>query len=68
MSTSDRLNLPEGAGAYAERLARLGAHSVGCLDPKDLEKVDLAVLENITAESSRALSDGTYTHRAADHC
>ena len=61
--------LPDGTGAYAEQLGRLGAHtaSVGCVYVKDLEKVDLAVLEEIVVESYRVLSDGTYTHRAADH-
>ena len=34
---------------------------------KDLERVDLAVLEEIVAVSYRVLSEGTYTHRAADH-
>jgi hypothetical protein len=61
--------LPDGTGAYAEQLGRLGAHtvSVGCLYLKDLQQVDLAVLEEIVAESYRVLSDGTYTHRATDH-
>ena len=34
---------------------------------KDLDKADLAVLEEIVAESHRVLAEGTYTHRAADH-
>ncbi len=34
---------------------------------RDLDQVDLAVLEEIVAESYRVLSDGTYTSRARDH-
>jgi hypothetical protein len=61
--------LPDGAGAYAESLSRLGPHtvSVGCLYLKDLAKVDLGVLEEIIGESYRTLTSGTYTNRAADH-
>jgi Domain of unknown function (DU1801) len=61
--------LPDGTGAYADQLSRLGAHtaSVGCLYIKDLAKVDLAVLEEIIGESYRTLASGTYGHRAADH-
>jgi hypothetical protein len=61
--------LPDGTGAYADQLSRLGPHttSVGCLYIKDLAKVDLGVLEEIVAESYRTLSSGTYTNRAADH-
>ena len=61
--------LPDGTGAYAEQLSRLGAAttSVGCLYIKDMDKADLAVLEEIVAESHRVLSEGTCTHRAADH-
>ena len=61
--------LPDGTGAYADSLSRLGPHttSVGCLYIKDLSKVDLGVLEEIVGESYRTLSSGTYTNRAADH-
>jgi hypothetical protein len=61
--------LPDGAGAYAAQLSRLGPHttSVGCLYIKDLAKVDLGVLEEIVAESYRTLTSGTYGNRAADH-
>jgi hypothetical protein len=61
--------LPDGTGAYAEQLERLGPHtsSVGCLYVKDLAKLDLSVLEEIIADSYRTLTDGTYTHRAHDH-
>jgi hypothetical protein len=41
--------LPEGVGAHADALERLGPHTtgVGCVYMKDLEAVDLAVLESI---------------------
>lgn len=60
--------LTDGVGAYAELLSRLGDHSVGvgCLYIKDLERVDLGVLERIVAESYDTLSAGTYRHRAAE--
>ena len=61
--------LPDGAGAYADQLSRLGPHtsSVGCLYIKDLSKVDLDVLSEIVAESYRILTAGVFGNRAADH-
>jgi hypothetical protein len=61
--------LPDGAGAYADLLRRLGPHTaaVGCLYLKDLAQVDLGVLEEIIAESYQTLSSGTYGNRARDH-
>jgi hypothetical protein len=61
--------LPDGTGAYADPLSRLGPHttSVGCLYIKDLTQVDLGVLEEIVGESYRTLTAGTFTNRAADH-
>jgi hypothetical protein len=61
--------LPDGTGAYADQLSRLGQHttSVGCLYIKDLSQVDLAVLEEIVGESYRTLTSGTYGNRARDH-
>ena len=58
--------LAPGVGAYAEQLERLGTHStgVGCLYIKDLRNVDLAVLEAIVADSYRAVTSGTFGHRA----
>jgi len=43
----------ESTEAYAQELARLGAHtaSVGCLYIKDLEKIDLDVLRDILMKS-----------------
>ena len=61
--------LPDGAGAYADRLSRLGPHTtgVGCLYLKDLATADLGLLEEIVAESYRTVTSGTYGSRAADH-
>ena len=60
--------LVDGVGAHTEELARLGPHTtgVGCLYLKDLEQVDLKVLERIVATSWRTLTRGTYTLRARD--
>ena len=47
--------LVDGVDRYQELLQRLGPHTtgVGCLYLKDLERVDLAVLEQIVGESYR---------------
>lgn len=60
--------LPDGVGAHADLLARLGPHTtgVGCLYVKDLEAVDLAVLESIVTRSYEAVTAGTYTQRARE--
>jgi hypothetical protein len=58
----------DGIARHEERLKRLGGHStgVGCLYIKDLEKVDLSVLEAMIAESYRTLTTGTYDSRARE--
>lgn len=58
--------LPDGVGAHEERLAVLGPHStgVGCLYLKDLERVDLAVLEQILRTSWATVTSGTFGQRA----
>jgi nucleoid DNA-binding protein len=60
--------LADGVGAHAELLERLGVHSVGvgCLYIKDLERVDLGVLETIVAKSYGTVTAGTHEHRAAE--
>jgi hypothetical protein len=60
--------LADGVGAYTELLARLGPHTtgVGCIYIKDVEAVDLTVLEDIVSRSYAALSAGIYTKRARD--
>lgn len=60
--------LPDGAGAYAGLLERLGDHkaTVGCLYITNLDKVDMAVLDAIIDESWHTMNSGTYLHRAAE--
>ena len=60
--------LVDGIGRHEERLRRFGPHTtgVGCLYIKDLEKIDLAVLEAIVTESYRTLTSDTYTLRARE--
>jgi hypothetical protein len=58
--------LPDGVGAHAELLARLGPHTtgVGCLYLKDLDRVDLAVLEEIVRRSWATVTAGAFGQRA----
>lgn len=60
--------LPDGITAHTDALEQLGPHTtgVGCLYIKDLEAVDLPVLEAIIARSFTALTTGTYTQRARE--
>jgi Domain of unknown function (DU1801) len=60
--------LPDGIDRYQERLQQLGPHTtgVGCLYIKDLDKIDLSVLEAIVADSYGTVSTGTYGLRAQD--
>ena len=60
--------LPDGVGYYTAELERLGPHStgVGCLYIKDLEKVELGVLEEIVTASYGVVIDGTFLQRARD--
>jgi hypothetical protein len=59
--------LPDGVGAHEDLLARLGPHTtgVGCLYLKDLEQVDLAVLEELVRRSWATVTAGTFGQRAA---
>jgi Domain of unknown function (DU1801) len=60
--------LMDGVGSHTEDLERLGPHStgVGCLYLKDLEDVDLDVLERIVRRSWQTLTGATYTKRARE--
>jgi hypothetical protein len=60
--------LPDGIGAHEDLLAKLGPHTtgVGCLYLKDLEAVDLAVLEEIVRRSWATVTAGTFGQRAAE--
>jgi Domain of unknown function (DU1801) len=57
--------LPDGIGGDDQHLRQLGPHTtgVGCLYIKDLDKIDLSVLEAIVAESYRTLTRDTYRFR-----
>ena len=60
--------LADGIGAHEQALAGLGPHTtgVGCLYLKDLDDVDLSVLEAIVRDSYRAVTAGTFLQRARD--
>jgi hypothetical protein len=58
----------DGVGAHADLLEKLGPHTTGegCVYVKDLQQVDMDVLEAIVARSYAALTTGTFTDRARD--
>ena len=58
----------DGVAAHIDLLDRLGPHTtgVGCIYIKDLEVIDLAVLEAIVGRSFTTLTAGTYTLRARE--
>ena len=58
----------DGVGAHADLLKRLGPHStgVGCIYVKDLNAIDLEVLEGILRRSYATLTAETYTLRARE--
>jgi len=60
--------LPDGIGRYDQQLRQLGPHTtgVGCLYIKDLDAIDISVLEAIVAESYRTLIADTYPLRARE--
>lgn len=60
--------LADGVGSYARQLEGLGEHTTGvsCLYMKNLDKVNLALLEEIITESYRAVTAGTFGQRAAE--
>ena len=60
--------LMDGIGTHEDDLAKLGPHThgVGCLYLKDLEAVDLNVLQRILKKSWKTLDGTTYTQRARD--
>lgn len=60
--------LPDGVGAHAAALAALGPHTTGtgCLNIKDLTKLDLGVLRGILRASFKTLTAGMYGKRARE--
>ena len=67
--TASTIYLVDGIASHTQQLQRLGRHTtgVGCLYIKDLDEVDLAVLETIVGDAYRTLTrDSTYTLRARE--
>jgi hypothetical protein len=66
--TATTIYLPDGVGAYAQELSRLGPHTtgVGCLYIKDLATVDVGVLEGIVDQSYRRVTAGVFGSRAGE--
>ena len=60
--------LLDGVGRYGAQLEQMGPHTtgVGCIYIRDLDKVDLVVLEAIITESFRTLTRDTYGLRARE--
>jgi hypothetical protein len=60
--------LPDGVGRHDQQLRHLGPHTagVGCVYIKDLDTIDLSVLEAIIAESYRTLTADIYPLRARE--
>lgn len=58
----------DGVDAHRDLLERLGPHTtgVGCIYIKDLETIDLEVLEEIVRRSHQRLTAGVWPSRAAD--
>jgi hypothetical protein len=57
--------LPDGVEAHADILATLGPHTLGtgCLYVKDLDTVDLAVLEQVVRRSYATVTAGVFGTR-----
>ncbi|WP_456843926.1 DUF1801 domain-containing protein [Cellulomonas sp. P5_C6] len=57
--------LPDGVDAHADLLAALGPHTLGrgCLYVKDLDTVDLAVLEEVVRRSYATVTAGGFGTR-----
>lgn len=62
------LYVMDGVDTYRDLLDRLGPHTTGvsCIYVKDLQKVDLDVLETIVGRSYERLTAGVWPSRAAD--
>jgi hypothetical protein len=62
------LYFPDGVGAHEDALAQLGPHTtgVGCLYLKNLDDVDLGVLEQMVAKSYRTVTAQPFGQRARD--
>lgn len=60
--------LMDGVESHADLLSRLGPHTtgVGCLYIKDLDSVDLSVLQEVVGRSYARLTSGKFTQRARE--
>ena len=65
---ANTIYLDNGARAHSELLAKLGPHktTVACLYITNLDKVDLAVLEQIVANSYRTVIAGDFGNSGTD--
>ena len=65
---SSTVYLPDGVAEYTDELARLGDHSTGlvCLYLKNLDAVDLEVLESIVRRSYERVSAPGFGQYSAD--
>ena len=60
--------LADGIARHGKQLRELGPHTtgVGCLYIKDLDKIDISILESIVGESYGTVTADTYTFRARE--
>ena len=60
--------LADGIGPHSQLLAKLGPHTtgVGCLYLKDLEQIDLGVLERVVRDSYATVTAGVFGQRARE--
>jgi hypothetical protein len=63
-----RRRILDGIGRYGEQLKQLGPHTTGveCLYIKDLDKIDISVLEGVVTDSYRTLTADRYGLRARE--
>jgi hypothetical protein len=67
-SAATTVYLNDGVAAHADLLKKLGPHTtgVGCLYLKNLDDIDLDVLETIIRRSYQTLTTATHTQRARE--
>ncbi len=60
--------LVDGVSAFPDELTKLGPHTTGkgCLYLRDLDQIDLKVLEKVVRTSYQKLTNGTWGKRARD--
>jgi hypothetical protein len=63
--TATTVYLPDGVDAHADLLATLGPHTTGvsCLYIKDLDAIDVGVLEEVVRRSYATVTAGTFGTR-----